>query len=144
MDKFHKRVTKRRYDESCLTYAPDTLSLRTHDSIANILSSKLELLEQELKNIKEVVNPRTGTTETSWTPPSPRQQLPNLSETSNASGRPLASAIPQAPTPSSEPPSVVAPSAQIAERRPKAGPTQSRMLEDRVVPGEDIDWYFNK
>lgn len=121
---------------------------RSHSALMipslTMLFSKLELLEQELKNIKEVVNPRTGAADMSWTTPSPRQQLPNLSEVSNASGGPLPSVIPQAPTPSSEPPAVVAPSAKIAERRPRTGPTQSRMLDDRVVSGEDIDWYFNK
>ncbi|KAJ4153351.1 hypothetical protein LMH87_009841 [Akanthomyces muscarius] len=115
VDKFHKRITKR---------------------------SKLEQLEQELRSIKQVVDPH-GTTgaDTSWTPPSPRVPFPNSSENHS---RTFAQAVPQAPTPLSEPSATAAPSARLPEQRPKTGPTQARMLREHMVSGQDIDWYFNK
>ncbi|KAM3560279.1 hypothetical protein MY1884_003027 [Beauveria asiatica] len=114
LDKFHKRITKR---------------------------SKLELLEQELQSIKQVVHPHgTNGADSNWTPPTPRVLIPNASENHS---RAFAQAVPQAPTPLSEPSATAPPSAQPGQR-PKSGPTQARMLGEHMVSGEDIDWYFNK
>ncbi|KAM3431248.1 hypothetical protein MY4824_007255 [Beauveria thailandica] len=115
VDKFHKRITKR---------------------------SKLELLEQELQSIKQVVHPHgTNGADSNWTPPTPRVLIPNASENHS---RAFAQAVPQAPTPLSEPSATAPPSAQLPGQRPKSGPTQARMLGEHMVSGEDIDWYFNK
>ncbi|KAM3427673.1 hypothetical protein NHJ13734_008898 [Beauveria thailandica] len=115
LDKFHKRITKR---------------------------SKLELLEQELQSIKQVVHPHgTNGADSNWTPPTPRVLIPNASENDS---RAFAQAVPQAPTPLSEPSATAPPSAQLPGQRPKSGPTQARMLGEHMVSGEDIDWYFNK
>ncbi|KAM3531538.1 hypothetical protein MY4038_004413 [Beauveria bassiana] len=104
--------------------------------------SKLELIEQELQSIKQVVHPHgTNGAESNWTPPTPQVLIPNASENHS---RTFAQAVPQAPTPLSEPSAAAPPSAQLPEQRPKSGPTQARMLGEHMVSGEDIDWYFNK
>ncbi|KAM3502611.1 hypothetical protein MY10362_004738 [Beauveria mimosiformis] len=117
---------------------------RTRRNVAcvNCRNSKLELLEQELQSIKQVVHPHgTNGADSNWTPPTPRVLVPNASENHS---RVFAQAVPQAPTPLSEPSSAAPPSAQLPEQRPKSGPTQARMLGEHMVSGEDIDWYFNK
>ncbi|KGQ05471.1 Putative transcription factor SEF1 [Beauveria bassiana D1-5] len=104
--------------------------------------NKLELIEQELQSIKQVVHPHgTNGAESNWTPPTPQVLIPNASENHS---RTFAQAVPQAPTPLSEPSAAAPPSAQLPEQRPKSGPTQARMLGEHMVSGEDIDWYFNK
>ncbi|EJP69249.1 Zn(II)2Cys6 transcriptional activator [Beauveria bassiana ARSEF 2860] len=104
--------------------------------------NKLELIEQELQSIKQVVHPHgTNGAESNWTPPTPQVLIPNASENHS---RTFAQAVPQAPTPLSEPSAAAPPSAQLPEQRPKSGPTQARMLGEHIVSGEDIDWYFNK
>ncbi|KAM3480211.1 hypothetical protein MY8738_005107 [Beauveria namnaoensis] len=106
------------------------------------LFSKLELIEQELQSIKQVVHPHgTNGAESNWTPPTPQVLIPNASENHS---RTFAQAVPQAPTPLSEPSAAAPPSARLPEQRPKSGPTQARMLGEHMVSGEDIDWYFNK
>ncbi|UNI21478.1 hypothetical protein JDV02_007466 [Purpureocillium takamizusanense] len=135
VDKSHKRVTKR---------------------------SKLELLEQELRSIKQVVNPAAGG-QTTWTPPSPRATYSALPEQTSMAGAAAEAAppstglpngtapglrpLPQVSTPHSEPPataSSLGPSRHGSERRIKTGPTESRMLGSHVVSGDDVDWYFSK
>lgn len=103
--------------------------------------SKLEQLEQELRSIKQAVNPAQG--DSSWTPPSPRTSYSTLSESNlsaNLSGRVLGPSLAQVPTPLPEPTVNVV----TAEKSTKTGPSQSRTLGDHLVSGEDIDWYFNK
>ncbi|TQW03198.1 hypothetical protein V2A60_008965 [Cordyceps javanica] len=119
---------------------------RTRRNVAcvNCRNSKLELLEQELRSIKQVVHPHgTNGADAKWAPPSPQVPFPAASENHN---RGFAQTIPQAPTPLSEPSAAgaAAPSAQVPEHRPKTGPTQTRMLGEHMVSGDDIDWYFNK
>lgn len=104
--------------------------------------SKLEQLEQELRSIKQVVHPHgSNGSEAHWSPPSPRASYSNASENQS---RTFTRAAPQAPTPLSEPAAVAPPSAMLPEHRPKTGPTQTRMLGDKVVLGDNIDWYFDK
>ncbi|KAF7551019.1 hypothetical protein G7046_g7833 [Stylonectria norvegica] len=103
--------------------------------------TKLEVLEQELKSIKEAVNPRVnGETSTSWSPPTPR---------TNNSIFP-----PQPPTPAA----ILPPRTSLPDLRDlpltnatqppapyeKTGPTKARLLGGQLISGEDIDWYFNR
>ncbi|GJN66659.1 hypothetical protein PLICBS_000678 [Purpureocillium lilacinum] len=123
---------------------------------------KLEQLEQELRSIKQVVNPAAGG-QTTWTPPSPRATYSALPEQTPAAGAAATATSlsagasngvapglrpqPQVPTPHSEPPataSSLGPSQHGSERRAKTGPTESRMLGSLVVSGDDVDWYFSK
>ena len=124
--------------------------------------SKLEQLEQELRSIKQVVNPAAGG-QTTWTPPSPRATYSALPEQTPAAGAAATATSlsagasngvapglrpqPQVPTPHSEPPataSSLGPSQHGSERRAKTGPTESRMLGSLVISGDDVDWYFSK
>lgn len=107
-----------------------------------MLISKLELLEQELKSIKEAVNPRNSG-EPSWSPPTPQvnntifpEQVNRLDSTSTAT-------LP-AVTPSADI-SLVHPQPQPTPTKYQSlGPTSSRILNDKLISGEDIDWYFEK
>ncbi|KAH6984971.1 hypothetical protein BKA56DRAFT_582033 [Ilyonectria sp. MPI-CAGE-AT-0026] len=113
---------------------------RTHKRVTK--RSKLELLEQELKSIKEAVNPRNSG-EPSWSPPTPQvtntifpEQVSRLDSTSTAT-------LP-AVTPSADI-SLVHPQPQPTPAKYQSlGPTSSRILNDKLIPGEDIDWYFEK
>ncbi|OAQ95102.1 hypothetical protein VFPFJ_01211 [Purpureocillium lilacinum] len=124
--------------------------------------NKLEQLEQELRSIKQVVNPAAGG-QTTWTPPSPRATYSALPEQTPAAGAAATATSlsagasngvapglrpqPQVPTPHSEPPataSSLGPSQHGSERRAKTGPTESRMLGSLVISGDDVDWYFSK
>lgn len=106
-DRSHKRVTRR---------------------------SKLELLEQELKSIKQAVNPVVSG-EAPWSPPTPQV---------NSTG------FPEQPK-RLEPSSTTIPASLIQpqERQPpqeyqNPGPTTPRVLNGKLISGEDIDWYFQK
>ncbi|KAJ6444705.1 hypothetical protein O9K51_03101 [Purpureocillium lavendulum] len=119
----------------------------------NKKKSKLELLEQELRSIKQVVNPAANG-QAAWTPPSPRATYSTLPEQTPSAGISNGGGVvpglrhpPQVPTPHSEPPPTASshgPSQHGSERRVKTGPTESRMLGSHVVSGEDVDWYFSK
>ncbi|EFY88941.1 C6 transcription factor (Leu3), putative [Metarhizium acridum CQMa 102] len=118
VDKSHKRVTKR---------------------------SKLEQLEQELKSIKQVVQPAAnGKAQSAWTPPSPRAAIPALPDQRSGSAAGINTTTPQPPTPQPESSSSRGHPAQSSERRLKTGPTEARILGNHIVSGEDIDWYFTK
>ncbi|KJZ77017.1 hypothetical protein HIM_03338 [Hirsutella minnesotensis 3608] len=121
VDKAHKRITKR---------------------------SKLELLEQELRSIKQAVNPKTDGPP-AWTPPSPRatahsaisEQSPLAPATPRL--RPPPPPLPQVATPLPDP-RASTPGPGAGPRHAKTGPTGSRTLGSLVVSGEDVDWYFSK
>ncbi|GAB0136571.1 hypothetical protein EsDP_00004868 [Epichloe bromicola] len=116
VDKAHKRVAKR---------------------------SKLEQLEQELKSIKQVMRPATNGATPRWTPPSPRAAIVSFPDHRSAPIVETTAATPQIPTPQPES-SSSRPSAQSSEPRSKTSPTEARILENHIVSGEDIDWYFTK
>lgn len=91
------------------------------------IDSKLELLEQELKSIKQAVNPR-GNGDTPWSPPTPRVNSAIYPpEQANAT---VSLLQPEART---QPPEYQ-----------DLGPTTPRILNDTLISGEDIDWYFQK
>ncbi|QGI67059.1 hypothetical protein CEK26_011014 [Fusarium fujikuroi] len=111
-DRSHKRVTRR---------------------------SKLELLEQELKSIKEVVQPKSNAESPSVSQrngtvfPTQPSQLPPVT---NGAVFSLSSNL-QSP----QQPQSFVPSAALLE---KTEPTKPRMLDGKLVSGQDIDWYFEK
>lgn len=107
-------------------------------------NSKLEQLEQELKSIKQVVQPTANGTQTVWTPPSPRAAIPALPDQRSGSAVGIIATTPQVPTPQPESSASQGRSAQSSERRLKTGPTEARILGNHIVSGEDIDWYFTK
>ncbi|KAI5459951.1 hypothetical protein BGZ63DRAFT_389097 [Mariannaea sp. PMI_226] len=108
---------------------------RSHKRVTR--KSKLELLEQELKSIKQAVNPRSKG-EPPWSPPTPQvsnHNFPEQAKRLDYSGpNPViaASLLPPQPQP---PPS---------QTNQAIGPTKSRVLDDILISGEDIDWYFEK
>ncbi|EFZ00939.2 Transcription factor, fungi [Metarhizium robertsii ARSEF 23] len=105
--------------------------------------SKLEQLEQELKSIKQVVQPATnGAVQSAWTPPSPRAAIPALPEQKPASAAAINTTTPQTPTPQPESSIGQGHPGQSSKRRLKTGPTEARILGNHIVSGEDIDWYF--
>ncbi|KAH0597141.1 hypothetical protein MHUMG1_05451 [Metarhizium humberi] len=107
------------------------------------LTRKLEQLEQELKSIKQVVQPATnGAVQSAWTPPSPRAAIPALPEQKPASAAAINTTTPQTPTPQPESSIGQGHPGQSSERRLKTGPTEARILGNHIVSGEDIDWYF--
>lgn len=119
-------------------------------------SSKLEQLEQELKSIKQAVNPRSHSDEGSRPPRSPRasgyttytDSRPTVASQVGPSAQ-LVPAVHIQPTPASLSDNVLgstSTSTDTAVRRPiKSVPTQSRTLgSSKVVSGADIDWYFDK
>ncbi|KPM36245.1 hypothetical protein AK830_g10327 [Neonectria ditissima] len=104
---------------------------------------KLELLEQELKSIKEVVNPRNSG-ERPWSPPTPQANNSVFPLEQNGRSASASSAI----LPTAAP--LVASALAQAQPQPvpakfqDLGPTSSRILNDKLIAGEDIDWYFEK
>ncbi|VZH96890.1 unnamed protein product [Fusarium fujikuroi] len=101
--------------------------------------SKLELLEQELKSIKEVVQPKSNAESPSVSQrngtvfPTQPSQLPPVT---NGAVFSLSSNL-QSP----QQPQSFVPSAALLE---KTEPTKPRMLDGKLVSGQDIDWYFEK
>ncbi|KAI8660591.1 Zn(2)-C6 fungal-type domain-containing protein [Fusarium keratoplasticum] len=113
-DRSHKRVTKR---------------------------SKLELLEQELKSIKEAVNPRNNG-ETTWSPSNSHGSNPMFPDSTSRLASITNTSILSAPAPLQDSSSNQLTTTTTAYE--KTGPTKPRVLGDRLLPGEDIDWYFEK
>ncbi|CAM1502900.1 Fc.00g076760.m01.CDS01 [Cosmosporella sp. VM-42] len=99
--------------------------------------AKLELLEQELKTIKEAVKTPRVNAEHPWNPPTPQ---PNSIFPQQSTPTALPTALPATLTTIPEPTNPSAPPPAFE----KAGPTKSRLLGDKLVSGDDIDWYFNK
>lgn len=103
------------------------------------ICSKLELLEQELKSIKEVVQPKSNAESPSVSQrngtvfPTQPSQLPPVT---NGAAFSLSSNL-QSP----QQPQSFVPSAALLE---KTEPTKPRMLDGKLVSGQDIDWYFEK
>ncbi|XEV05506.1 hypothetical protein FSHL1_010793 [Fusarium sambucinum] len=107
-DRSHKRVTRR---------------------------SKLELLEQELKSIKEAVHPKSNVE------PVPVSQshtaiFTTATPLANNTVYPLSNHL-QSPQQSES----FTPAAPLLQ---KTEPTKSRVINGHVVSGQDIDWYFEK
>ncbi|CZR41190.1 uncharacterized protein FPRO_10779 [Fusarium proliferatum ET1] len=106
---------------------------------AKLQISKLELLEQELKSIKEVVQPKSNADSPSVSQrngtvfPTQPSQLPPVT---NGAAFSLSSNL-QSP----QQPQSFVPSAALLE---KTEPTKPRMLDGKLVSGQDIDWYFEK
>ncbi|CVK94030.1 related to transcription factor [Fusarium proliferatum] len=106
---------------------------------AKLQISKLELLEQELKSIKEVVQPKSNAESPSVSQrngtvfPTQPSQLPPVT---NGAAFSLSSNL-QSP----QQPQSFVPSAALLE---KTEPTKPRMLDGKLVSGQDIDWYFEK
>ncbi|SCN93811.1 related to transcription factor [Fusarium fujikuroi] len=106
---------------------------------AKLQISKLELLEQELKSIKEVVQPKSNAESPSVSQrngtvfPTQPSQLPPVT---NGAVFSLSSNL-QSP----QQPQSFVPSAALLE---KTEPTKPRMLDGKLVSGQDIDWYFEK
>lgn len=144
VDKSHKRTTKRRY-----VYHPGNIIDITHKTVVPILTvfilSKLEKLEQELDAIKQAFGPKTDSEEPR-PPRSPRAA--SLSYSEQHAGRLTASqrsAFQPTPTSLPDPPAGHGSSFKATARRPsKAIPAQSRTIGSHLVPGVDIDWYFDK
>ncbi|KAK7414372.1 hypothetical protein QQX98_006737 [Neonectria punicea] len=158
-DRTHKRITKRRQVPLVYLYYGDS-SKRDHKLVLPFKGqfravltldhlhltpgiSKLELLEQELKSIKEVVNPRNGG-EHPWSPPTP--------QTSNAVFLPEQNGRSGSASTTVVLPTVTPLDSALAQPQPQPapatfqdlGPTSSRILNDKLVTGEDVDWYFEK
>ncbi|EMT70248.1 hypothetical protein FOC4_g10008694 [Fusarium odoratissimum] len=99
--------------------------------------AKLELLEQELRSIKEVVQPKSNAESPSVSQrngtvfPIQPSQLPPAT---NGTVFSLSSNL-QSP----QQPQSFVPSATLLE---KTEPTKPRMLGGKLVSGQDIDWYF--
>ncbi|KAM0436126.1 hypothetical protein ACHAPT_003018 [Fusarium lateritium] len=102
--------------------------------------SKLELLEQELKSIKEAVHPRNNG-ETSWSPSNSHGSNSMFPDSTSRLASITNTSILSAPAPPQEPSSAQLTTNTTYE---KAGPTKPRVLGDRLLPSEDIDWYFEK
>ncbi|KAF4977224.1 hypothetical protein FZEAL_6221, partial [Fusarium zealandicum] len=105
------------------------------------IASKLELLEQEVKSIKEAVHPKPNP-DSSWSSSTSQgkssvflDQTTRLPSTSNTSILPSPNNLREIQP---QPPVVPAPQYN------KIGPTKPRVLGDRILPSEDIDWYFEK
>ncbi|KAL6871885.1 hypothetical protein J3F83DRAFT_732961 [Trichoderma novae-zelandiae] len=115
VDKSHKRITKR---------------------------SKLEQLEQELRTIQKVVNTKNvANGESAWSPPSPLTALSAAASTADQA-TPSASLRPAPPPLSVQ---LQGPPARPPEKRqPKTGPTEARVLDSIIIPGQDVDYYFSK
>ncbi|KAH7144011.1 putative C6 transcription factor [Dactylonectria macrodidyma] len=111
---------------------------RTHKRITK--RSKLELLEQELKSIKEAVNPRNNG-ESSWSPPTPHVNGNAFPEQASRIGSTATTLPALTPGDISIAHSQTQPSPVKYQR---LGPSSSRVLNDKIIPGEDIDWYFEK
>ncbi|EKJ76271.1 hypothetical protein FPSE_03526 [Fusarium pseudograminearum CS3096] len=96
---------------------------------------KLELLEQELRSIKEVVHPKNNVE-----PASVSQSHTAVFHTPTPSANntvfPLSNHLQ-----SSQQPESFTPSAPLLH---KTEPTKSRVINGQVVSGQDIDWYFEK
>ncbi|KAF5622415.1 uncharacterized protein FTJAE_10903 [Fusarium tjaetaba] len=107
--------------------------------LVGVMLSKLELLEQELRSIKEVVQPKNNAESPSVSQrngtvfPTQPSQLPPAT---NGAVFSLSSNL-QSP----QQPQSLVPSATLLE---KTEPTKSRMLGGKLVSGQDIDWYFEK
>ncbi|TXB99138.1 hypothetical protein FocTR4_00012918 [Fusarium oxysporum f. sp. cubense] len=104
---------------------------------AKLQIPKLELLEQELRSIKEVVQPKSNAESPSVSQrngtvfPIQPSQLPPAT---NGTVFSLSSNL-QSP----QQPQSFVPSATLLE---KTEPTKPRMLGGKLVSGQDIDWYF--
>ncbi|KAH8125096.1 hypothetical protein FP744_10002711 [Trichoderma asperellum] len=99
--------------------------------------SKLEQLEQELRSIQQVVNNKKANDESVWSPPSPLAPF-----SASSVKAPLAAAPKSVRTPLSI---QLVPSPQPPEKRQKkTGPTETRVLNSIIIPGQDIDYYFSK
>ncbi|KHO00779.1 uncharacterized protein MAM_01557 [Metarhizium album ARSEF 1941] len=103
--------------------------------------AKLEQLEQELRSIKQVVQP-----DAVWTQPSPRAAIaalqPDQGTASAAAVINTSTTAPQAATARPESSTSQGRSAQSSERRLKTGPAEARVLGNHIVSGDDVDWYF--
>lgn len=97
--------------------------------------SKLELLEQELKSIKEAVHPKSNV-EPVPVPQSNTTVFPAPTAPVSNTVFPLSNHL-QSP----QQPQTFTPSVPLIT---KAEPTKSRVLNGQVVSGLDIDWYFEK
>jgi transcriptional regulatory protein LEU3 len=103
------------------------------------MDSKLELLEQELRSIKEAVQPKSNANST----PIPQTNNVAFSIQSNHTPSTTNGAVfttssnlqsPQQPQP-------FVPSATLLE---KTEATKPRIINGQLVSGQDIEWYFEK
>jgi hypothetical protein len=99
------------------------------------LYSKLELLEQELRSIKEAVHPKSNVEPVS-VPQSNTTVFPTPTPSVNNTVFPLSNNL-QSP----QQPGSFSPAAPLLQ---KTEPTKSRVINGQVVSGQDIDWYFEK
>jgi transcriptional regulatory protein LEU3 len=107
-DRSHKRVTRR---------------------------SKLELLEQELRSIKEAVHPKNNVEPVSVSQ-TQTTVFPMATPLANDTVYPLSNHL-QSPQQSES----FTPAVPLLQ---KTEPTKSRVINGQVVSGQDIDWYFEK
>ncbi|TFB00829.1 hypothetical protein CCMA1212_007249 [Trichoderma ghanense] len=114
---------------------------RTRRNVAcvNCRNSKLE---QELRSIQKVVNTKNAAGgESAWSPPSPLTALSAAASTSDQA-TPSASAKPARPPLSIQ---LQGPPPRPPEKRQtKTGPTEARVLDSVIIPGQDVDYYFSK
>ncbi|KAM0256465.1 hypothetical protein ACHAQJ_004990 [Trichoderma viride] len=91
-------------------------------------------LEQELRTIQQVVNTKKTNSESAWSPPSPLAAF---------SASPASAVQNPARPPLSI--SLVGPAPRPPEKRQKrVGPTETRVLDSIIIPGQDVDYYFSK
>ncbi|KAK1238698.1 hypothetical protein MKX07_004274 [Trichoderma sp. CBMAI-0711] len=106
--------------------------------------SKLEQLEQELRSIQRVVNTKNtiaANGESAWSPPSPLTTFSAAPSTSDQA-TPSTSAQPARPPLSIQ---IQGPPPRPPEKRQtKTGPTEARVLDSLIIPGQDVDFYFSK
>jgi hypothetical protein len=103
------------------------------------MDSKLELLEQELRSIKEAVQPKSNANSTPFSQTNnvvfPMQTDRTPSTTNGATF----TSSNHLPNPQQPQPFV--PSAPLLE---KTEATKPRIINGQLVSGQDIDWYFER
>ncbi|ESU11445.1 hypothetical protein FGSG_05479 [Fusarium graminearum PH-1] len=100
-----------------------------------VIQNKLELLEQELRSIKEVVHPKNNVEPVSVSQ-SHTAVFHTPTHSANNTVFPLSNHLQ-----SSQQSESFTPSAPLLH---KTEPTKSRVINGQVVSGKDIDWYFEK
>lgn len=112
--------------------------------------SKLEQLEKEVQTIKNAVNPSPVSVAAALPFPSPNTAYPAVGVFSDH-GRPPPSAsrvsLPAlSPVPRPHPEQVPTPTltSHTTPTAPARQPAQPRALGSKVLPGEDIDFYFDQ
>lgn len=106
------------------------------------MDSKLELLEQELRSIKEAVQPKSNANSTPISQTNNTvfpMQIDRTPSTTN--GATFTSSNHLQPPQQPQQPQPFVPSAPLLE---KTEATKPRIINGQLVSGQDIDWYFER